>query len=221
MTPEMKEHLKNLALSGAISGAVLGGGGKAITGAKNVGQIVKAALAGSALSGGLTLGGGGLGMMMMGEPDENDPTAFTKRSAVGGALAGGALGAGMMSPAFRNLVLKGAKALGKEKDLSEMGRSWNPKTGEVENILLHKLKKLQGSPAAMPAGAAIGSLVGGYQGGDEGMQADFARNLTRARQAKKDERVDTKVIPQDLESMSPETKARLLQRLVERYKGYS
>ena len=182
MTPEMKEHLKNLALSGALSGALLGAGGKAIAGARSLGEIGKAALTGSAISGGLTLGGGGLGMLMMGEPEEGDPTAFTKRSALGGALAGGALGAGLMSPAMRSAVASAAKALGMGGKLAELTKSRD--ASGVSNIVLEKLKGAKGMKGIL-AGGALGGVVGGYQGGDEGMQADFTRNLMETDRKKK------------------------------------
>jgi hypothetical protein len=213
MSPEMKQHLKDLAISGAVSGAVLGGGGKAIAGARNLKEILKAAGVGAGLSTGLTVGGGGLGMLMMGEPEESDPSAFTTRGAVGGALAGGLAGAALMSPKIRSMAMNVAGKFGKEKELADLATSRSP-SGQVTNILMDKLKQLAKTKYALPAGAATGALVGGYQGSDEGMQADFVRNITRGRQAEQDAQLDRSFVSSQLDEMEPNTRARFLKRVL-------
>lgn len=166
MTDEQKQRLKELLISGALSGAVLGGGGAALTGAKTLGAIGKSALSGAGL--GAALGGGSnlAADAVLGEPNPNDPTAYSKRGAVGGALAGGLGGAAL-----------GAIAAGGSKGgFSRMARA----------ALMNKLgrgavAKGVGKLGSRSAGAGIvgglGALVGGYQGGDEGMQMDFYKGL--------------------------------------------
>jgi hypothetical protein len=207
MTPEMKEHLKNLALSGAISGSILGAGGKAISGARKLSEIAKAGLVGGGISSLMTAGGGGLGMALMGTPDDSDPdpTAFTKRSALGGALVGGLSGAALMSPSVRAAVVRAAKALGAENKLASLTKSRDSE--RVSNVVLEKLKGAKGTKGLL-AGGTIGAAIGGYQGGDEGMQADFTRNLTNHSK-------DLDVSELD-GSLDPETKAKLLQRMLNR-----
>jgi hypothetical protein len=207
MSPEVKEHLRNLALSGALSGSILGAGGKAITGARKWGDIAKAGLAGGGISSLMTAGGGGLGMALMGTPDDSDPdpTAFTKRSALGGALVGGLSGAALMSPAVRAAVVRAAKALGAEDKLADLTKSRDSQG--VSNIILEKLKGVKGTKGII-AGGTIGAAVGGYQGGDEGMQADFTRNLTN--------RPDVSRYSDGDDEIDPETKAKILKRMIDR-----
>lgn len=167
MTDEQKKRLKELLISGGISGAVLGGGASALGGAKTLGAIGKSALHGAGI--GAALGGGSdlAADVIKGEPDPNDPTAYSKRGAFGGALAGGLGGA-----ALGALVSGGGAKGALSRDLKaglmkQLGRG----------VVAKGVGKLSSRAVGAGALGSLGALVGGYQGGDEGMQMDFYHGL--------------------------------------------
>ena len=165
MTDEQRERLKTLLLSGGVSGALLGGGGSLLTGAKSLGKVGKAAALGAAISGGLSAGSGLLGDKLI-TPDPNDPQGNTKRGALGGLVAGGLGGA-----ALGGLIggKSGISRTVKAALMNKLGRGF--------------MAKEVGKLASPLAGAAtiggLGALVGGYQASDEGMQADMLENIKR------------------------------------------
>jgi hypothetical protein len=166
MTDEQRERLKTLLLSGGVSGALLGGGGSLLGGARSIGKVGKAAAIGALLSGGLSAGSGMLGEAVTPRGDPDDPQANTKRGAIGGGLAGGLVGAGA-----------GALLAGKS------GLSRTVKAALMRQTGRGLLSKGIGKVATPLGGAlgigALGAAVGAYQGSDEGMQADFIENLRR------------------------------------------
>lgn len=178
MTDEQKKRLKELLISGALSGAVLGAGGSALSGAKTVGAIAKSALHGAGI--GAALGGGSdlAADAVLGEPDPNNRTAYSKRGAMGGALAGGLGGA-----ALGALVSGGGAKGALSRDL---------KAGLINKLGRGVVAKGVGKLGSRAVGAGVvgslGALVGGYQGGEEGMQMDFYHGLNedkRKRMAEK------------------------------------
>src|SRR5438045_3134464 len=92
---DMLDNVRSAALSGLASGALLGGAGKIIGGARKLSDIAKGAGIGGAISGGLSAGATGLGSALMGNPSDDDSSGFTHRGAVGGALGGLLLGGGI------------------------------------------------------------------------------------------------------------------------------
>lgn len=163
----LREKLKDLLLSGGISGAALGGAGSLVGGAKSWGQAAKAAGKGGLVFGGLAAGSGLMGNLLMGTPDENDSGGNTTRGAVGGALAGGALGAA-------------AGALSRSKPVREaLLRQVEP-----GGILSKGIRGLRGGRAVTAGLGIAGALIGGHMGADEGMQVDYIDALRRERQRK-------------------------------------
>lgn len=147
-------------LSGAASGAALG-----ILPLLRRGVSLKTALrtaAGGAAVGGSVVGGGSLlGSGILGDPDNKEGAAFTKRAAVGGAIVGGTLGAAGGLVARRVPVVR--------KQVGKLAREWRPaqwikKSGPVK-------------------AAAIGGVAGGgyglASGADEGQQVDSIRNIRK------------------------------------------
>ena len=167
MTPEEKERLKTLLISGGVSGGILGGGGALLSGAKGFGKVGKAAAIGAGLSAALSGGSGLLGDALMPGGSE-DPQANTKKGALGGAVGGGLIGAG----AGALLGLGGKGGLGR-----------NLKAMLMNNLGRGVLAKNIGRIATPLGGAAsigaLGASVGGYQGADEGMQVDFVENIKK------------------------------------------
>ena len=176
MTDEQRERLKALLISGGVSGAVLGGGGSLLSGAKGFGPVGKAAAIGAVLSGGLAAGSGAVGDFLTPRADPNDPQAHSKRGAIGGAVAGGVLGAGA-----GGLLAIGAGGKG------GIGRTL--KAALMSNMGRGLLAKGVGKIATPLKGAAalggLGAAVGGFQGVDEGMQMDFIDGLRREERRKR------------------------------------
>lgn len=175
MTDEQKKRLKELLISGALSGAMLGAGGSALSGAKTVGAIAKSALHGAGI--GAALGGGSdlAADAVLGEPDPSNRTAYSKRGAMGGALAGGLGGAAL-----------GALIVGKGKAPSYLREALMNKLGN--GVLANGVGNLGSRALGAGVVGSLGALVGGYQGGEEGMQMDFYHGLNedkRKRMAQK------------------------------------
>lgn len=182
------KRLKELALSGIISGGVLGAGGKAISGAKKLSDILKAGAVGAGAGGALSLGSGAIGGAVLGEAGENEESAHTKRGslggALGGALVGGLAGGVATSAKARALVMKLANKYGKGASVKDAFAS-KDSAGNVTNILLDKIKKINNPKIGAAVGAGTLGSVAAYQGADEGMQLDFVESLRRERQRKK------------------------------------
>jgi hypothetical protein len=147
-------------LSGAASGAALG-----LVPLLRRGVGLKTALrtaAGGAAAGGAIVGGGSLlGSGILGNPDEKEGAAFTKRAAVGGALVGGTLGVAGGLVARRVPVVR--------KQVKKLAKEWRP---------AHWIEK-SGSLKAAGIGGVAGGAYGLGQGADEGQQVDSIRNIRK------------------------------------------
>lgn len=164
MNERWKEATKKAALSGLASGALLGGGGALLSGAKNYGQILKALLLGGTAGAGLSAGAIGLGTGIMGDGSPDDPEAYTKRGILGGGLGGAAVGAGLGALlASKHVKIPAIKAL--------------TKAGQEPGLVARGIEGL----VSPKRGAVIGALglgaAGGFHGAGEGMQLDFVNNL--------------------------------------------
>lgn len=153
------DAVKNAALSGAAGGALLGGAGRLLGGARKLPELLKGMAQAGAISGGLAAGSTGLGSAILGAPTEEESHGFTHRGAVGGAVGGTLLGAGLGAVIGKGLL----KAPGRNI-VSEYFRGLAKRGGTKG--LLH----------GAAAGGIGGGLVAGYQGADEGMQLDFIRS---------------------------------------------
>lgn len=156
------EPWQTAGLSAAASGGVLG----AIP-AFRTGSTFKGSLKGIATGAGLgaLLGGGGtyIGTKLLGKPKRNDPTAITKRAALGGSIAG--LGLGSLGVA----ALRRGKRLPGIGTLDEAAKNWRP-----ANFI-----RSSGAPLAIGTGALIGAAIAGAHATDEGQQVDTLRNLRK------------------------------------------
>ncbi len=177
MEQTLKDELKKLIASGAISGAILGGGGSLLGGAKSLGSVGKAAALGAGLSGGLAGLSGGLGLGIMGSPEEQERSGYSKRLGVGGAIAGGLAGAGigaLMGASKKGSLLGKGARYAKAGVMNALGRGTAAKA-------LDKIGSK--STGAIVGGLGLGGL-GAYQGVDEGMQMDFLSNMSREQKEK-------------------------------------
>lgn len=150
----MISAVKHAAEGGAASGGLLGLG-TSLMGGASVRKALRNAAASALLAGGVSGAGVGVGTAALGEPheeDEDDPNPYTRRGAVGGAIAGGGAGA----------LLGAALAKGYLRAPAELGA----------------LNKLAGKHPLLGAlaGGTVGALAGGYKAGDEGMQVDFLQH---------------------------------------------
>ncbi len=166
---------KRAALSGAVTGSLLGAGGALIGGKRRLADFIKAGLLGGGAGGALSGGSSLIGSSVLGAPDPSEEGAYARRGALGGAIGGGLVGATlggltgagkMKLPAGAPIVLKNiAKKIGDSSML--------------DNVLVDKLKAYALAPdkstaikGALLGGGALGALAG-VQGGDEGMGVDF------------------------------------------------
>ncbi|HBR25988.1 MAG TPA: hypothetical protein DD732_02940 [Rhizobiales bacterium] len=160
----MWKSARNATVSGAVTGASVGGISHLLAGARNPGKILAAALSGGALAGGMAGGATVVGNSLMGPPEHDDQSGYTRRGTIGGLVGGGLTGA----------VAGGLIGAGKLKI---------PKlTGLSDNLITDYLAKLAHAPSKKSI--ALGALVGGgvlgagsaYRGGEEGMQMDLIHN---------------------------------------------
>lgn len=175
MSPEQddqswKRYLQ-LAASGGLTGAAMGGLGKILSGSRQKLPIGIAAGLGGLVGATAIPGASYIGEQILGEPDENDTTAYTKRTAVGGGVVGGVGGAGVGS-----LIGSG---LAKEAGIAAPGLAKIAKANlPLDNLIIDQIKKRGGLK-----GAILGGILGagglGFMAADEGQQFDTMRNLTR------------------------------------------
>jgi len=180
MDETLKDELLKLILSGAVSGGILGGGGRLLSGARSVGALAKGAGLGAAVSGGLTGLSGAIGLGVGGSPTEEEGSGYSKRLGVGGAIAGGLAGAGLGALMGSKGGRAGALSLLQKMGGGDMAREIT-KGSSVLGRGIGALKK----PGYAAAGLGLGgSAVGAFQGADEGMQLDFLHNLSREQKEK-------------------------------------
>lgn len=168
------DAVKNAALSGAISGAGLGGFTAILSGVKDPKRIMKDALLASIASSAITGGSTKLGSEMMGAPDTHDVGGYTTRGTSGGIVGGGTLGAAA------------GGVIGSGKIPMKMPKiEWARKAIEslpLNNVIGDYMKKLatQGGRTGAIKGAIAGGIgLGGASAAlasDEGMQLDFIMN---------------------------------------------
>lgn len=149
------------ALSGGLSGAIFGAGARALSGSKaaTLKELLKAAGIGAATAGGIAGGSTFVGSSLAGAPEEDDPSGYTKRGALGGGITGGIVGAGLGALAAKGKIGIPAKS---------------------PAFLKTYFANLKSSPHALLKGAGVGALAGGlpaaHFAADEGMQLDFIKN---------------------------------------------
>lgn len=194
MTDDQKKRLKALALSGMVSGAVLGTGSRLLGNFTKAGDLVKGGLAGAAIGGTAAASSGALGEAILGHPGASEEDPYTRRGAIGGAAGGTILG-GLSGAAIGSGTVKSfAKKYLSESAKAELEGTLRP-TGK--NILIDALKRnalkggLKGALIGATGGATILGGLAAYQGADEGMQADILANARRkhARKRYRDEDV--------------------------------
>lgn len=175
LAPDRRETASHQAIkagiSGAASGALLGGGTALLTRGKSIKSALRAAGIGAGAMGALAGGGTAIGNKVLGNADPNDKAAFTKRAAVGGALAGAAIG-GIGAVALKRGIL-GAKIA---EGFAKGAKTWRP---------LHAIEQ-SSAPVAAAVGAGAGALYGAHQGADEGMMVDAINNSRIADAAQPD-----------------------------------
>jgi len=160
------ERLAKVAASGFGTGAAFGGVTSLLT-ASDPRQIARSALAGGALSGGVSGAANVVGSALMPEA-EDSATINTQRGAVGGAAIGAGLGSGagyaLTAPETTAAYQRAATRL--------------PTEGTFARRAIDALRGSRYSrPLGILGGALAGGLIGGYQGADEGMQYDLIRTL--------------------------------------------
>jgi hypothetical protein len=167
MADEQSERIRNLALSGGLSGLVLGGASAALGPFRKWSDLAKAAGIGAAGGGSLAAGSGYVGDELLGDPEFTESNPYTKRTALGGVtvggtaggLAGAALGTGLAGGLAKKVL---PDNLVTRKLLEYASKGSLPKMGKLGLI-----------------GAGVGALGAGYLGADEGMQMDVIENERR------------------------------------------
>jgi hypothetical protein len=175
MDDSTKAAMRN-ALMGALTGGAIGGGGKFLSGANKMRDIMRAAAAGGALGGTAAGATNVAGNAMMGAPDPEDPSAFKTRGLAGGALLGALAGGGMgAAGAAGKLPLRAIMA----------------KMGIPENMITREIAKMAGNPSlsGIMKGAGLGAATVGiplaYEGFDEGMGMDEVQEQINKEQRRK------------------------------------
>jgi hypothetical protein len=173
-------------LSGGASGAVLGAL-PILTRGTPLRTVGKSMLASGLISGGIVGGGAKIGSKIIGEPRENEGSAFTRRAAMGGVMVGGATGlAGgilLKSRGLRKLAVglrrrypKSKAAAFPQRALSSMHRGLN---SSARTFSPAEAIRKAGPIGAAAMGAGAGGVYGLYQGLDEGQQVDSILNIRK------------------------------------------
>lgn len=176
MSDERKNRIRDLALSGGLSGGLLGAAGTVLGGFKKPSELLKSMLIGASAGAGLSAGSGYVGGELLGEPTPDEQGGHTLRGSLGGAV-GGTLAGG---------------ALGSLAGLPGVAKRLKP-SADSANFITKGLSRFLGPGGLGSAkrGALIGALglgaAGAYQGADEGMQMDFI-DAMREKQRQKDKR---------------------------------
>lgn len=178
MNEEWRRYLQ-MAASGGLTGAALGGIGKILSGSRSGIGIAASALGAGALGATAVPSAAYLGEQALGAPGEDELQPFTLRAGLGGAGVGAVAGGGVGAAMGSGLT----SALGKAMPGAAKAAASNL---PLDNLIVDRLKKMGGLKGAL-AGGALGALGMGFMAADEGQQLDTIRNLMRR---KKDELPD-------------------------------
>lgn len=165
-------------LTGALSGAVLGGASKFLGGAKSIPEILKAAGLGGGIGAGMAGGSQLLGSALLGPAGDDEQNPAMKRGAVGGLVGGTLLGGTLAALASR----------GKLGGLGKVGATISEEL-PLDNMLTRKILDWAKNPsfgktaAAAGIGAALGGIPAAYLGGDEGLTYDTIAEEMRKKNA--------------------------------------
>lgn len=188
----LREKAGQAGKSAAISSGALAGLSSLAT-SRSIPKALVKGLAYGAGGGALVGGGTLLGEELLGEPDEEEHGAFTRRAGVGagvgGALLGGALGGLLGAGKLKGLAR--LRAVGEAAPA--LGRAASAVKAELplDNHAVDYLKKWAMSPGQSSAGksAALGALglggLGATLGGSEGMQVDFLEGQDQDERARR------------------------------------
>lgn len=157
---DVKNSIIKALLSGGMSGGLLGAASHAIGSAKpTMGSLLKAGLIGAGVGSGISGGSTAIGSTLMGAPSDDERSGYTRRAALGGALAGGLGGATLGGLAATGHIGLPAKA---------------------PELMKEYIRNIAKSPNALLKGAGVGAALGAiplaYYAADEGMQLDFLKN---------------------------------------------
>ena len=185
MSEERKKRLRELAISGGLSGGVLG----TLTNLRSFRKptdLLRYALTGAGVGAGLASGSGYVGGEILGELGEHEQGGHTLRGVVGGSLGGAAVGG-----AVGSLAAIPAVAGGLQKKLGQ------------RNFVTKAVTKALGAGGLSSGyrGALMGALglgaAGAFVGSDEGMQLDFVDSMRKeiANKAKKEQLMREMYVP--------------------------
>jgi hypothetical protein len=169
---DWKRYLQ-MAASGGLTGAAMGGIGRILSGSRSLPAILASAAGGGALGASTIPGAAYLGEQVMGAPTTKDLQPYTARAGLGGASVGGLLGAGAGAATGSGLASRLAEAL---PGAAKTAGANLP----LDNIIVDKLKRAGGWKGAL-AGGLLGAGTLGYMAADEGQQMDTIRNIMRSK----------------------------------------
>jgi len=167
MESTQEQRLRDLAISGGISGLLMGAGAAAIGPFRKWSQLARAAGIGTAGGAGVAAGSGYVGDEFLGDPELQESNPYTKRTGLGGLAVGGAAG-GLAGAALGTGIGQGIA-----------------KASLPDNLLTKRMFDYIGKGSLGKAGklGAVGSLLGagtaGFLAADEGMQMDMIENERR------------------------------------------
>jgi hypothetical protein len=171
MDEEWKRYLQ-MAASGGLTGASMGGLGKILGGSRSLPAILGGVGLGAATGATAIPAAAYVGEQVLGAPSEDEQQPYTLRAGLGGTIAGagvGALGGGYIGSGL-------AEAMGRTfPGAAAAAHSQLP----LDNLIIDKLKKAGKWKGAL-AGAGLGALALGFTSADEGQQIDTFRNLARS-----------------------------------------
>lgn len=172
---------KDAAKSAALWGTIGGISTQLLGGNRSIPSILLRGLGMGAASAPIAAGATALGQEALGQPNPEDPTGYTKRGALGGAVGGGLMGAGL------GYLLGGGRlrGLAKMPMMQKAGR-YAEKVLPIDNLITDYLKHYASSPSPEMAKKAAtllgltGTAVGGLKGLYAGEEADELKNLQRS-----------------------------------------
>lgn len=163
--PSLRDSTLKALLSGGISGSIVGSLPTLLSkGRPNLKRLLQAASVGGGI--GATAAGGSTlaGSAILGTPDEDEPSGYTRRGALGGAAVGGTLGGALGA-------LAGSGKVESKASYPYLVRQMMDKLG--------KMPKGRGALLGALGGAGVGALGAAASGADEGMQLDVISHEMR------------------------------------------